>query len=272
MNQDFKRLLKNKQVLKAAASCLVLLVLTISAAALLRDRTAAWFGNNKNADASGMTVSVANERYRFDDSFSVKAMLNNVELAGATYKRLGSGTDFYLVDDNGDFVKNGDDYQPPFFDSLFPGEYLEFTFRVTCTDGMKNLGYRILFRDFGKEADTLFTTVATDTTPAATYSVLGVFCVKQVTDEASAGDGEFLTSYENGGAATPEEVTVPDFVLAAEGDFADADADGFVTVKIRLTVNLSQYTKLSGTTSNLLSEKIIRIGSVYLGPKEEANG
>ncbi len=271
MNQDFKRLLKNKQVLKAAASCLVLLVLTISAAALLGDRTAAWFSNNKNVNAGGMTVSVANERYRFDDSFSVKAMLNNVELASTTYKRSGLGTDFYLVDENGDFVKNGENYQPPFFDSLFPGEYLEFTFRITCTEGMKNRGYRILFRDFGKEADTLFTTVAVGAAPAATYSVLGVFCVKQVTDETTAGDGAFLTSYENG-AATPEEVTVPDFVLAAEGDFTNADADGFVTVKIRLTVNLSQYTKLSGTTSNLLSEKIIRIGSVYLGPKEEANG
>lgn len=272
MNQDFKRLLKNKQVLKAAASCLVLLVLTISAIALLGDRTAAWFSNNKKAGASGMTVSVANERYRFDDSFSVKAMLNDVELAAATYKRSGSGTDFYLVDENGEFVKNGADYQPPFFDSLFPGEYLEFTFRITCTEGMKSRGYRILLQDFGKEADTLFTTVGTETAPAATYSVLGVFCVKQMTDEALPGDGEFLTSYENGGAASPEEVTVPSYVTAAEGDFTNADADGFVTVKIRLTVNLSQYTKLSGTTSNLLSEKIIRIGSVYLGPKEEANG
>ena len=171
MNQDFKRLLKNKQVLKAAASCLVLLVLTISAAALLGDRTAAWFSNNKNVNAGGMTVSVANERYRFDDSFSVKAMLNNVELASATYKRSGLGTDFYLVDENGDFVKNGENYQPPFFDSLFPGEYLEFTFRITCTEGMKNRGYRILFRNFGKEADTLFTTGAVVAAPAATYSV-----------------------------------------------------------------------------------------------------
>jgi len=50
---------------------------------------------------------------------------------------------------------------------------------------------------------------------------------------------------------------------------SDMDAEGYITLKFRLYIDLEQYNTLNGTYSNLLSEKNAVIDNIVLAPKEE---
>lgn len=134
------------------------------------------------------------------------------------------------------------------------------TLRFTCAPGREGSAYRMYFSGLA-ESDTFVTTAG------VTYSILGVYRLSVRNAENGAWEDKgFLADYGEGAAAVSDTVEITRGTLAPD----KADADGYWSVTLRLTVDLAQYQKLEGIYSNLLSEKTAAIHSVVLAPGEGA--
>ena len=257
-----KKLLSDKKVVASALSTLLLLVTVVTVFVVMLPRTKAWFAKNDNVTAGGMSLSAKEDYLRFDDTFTAKAVMGGVTVSQGTFKRADDGK-YYLHDGN-QFLLTDGKKQSLFYDSLFPGEYIEFTMRFTCAEERINSGYKLYFQGLNK-SDT-FTTKTTDDSVGKTYSILGVYrlaVVSSVGGTETEIDKGFLDSYA-------DDVTNDTFAIT-EGmlNKSDMDAEGYITLKFRLYIDLEQYNTLQGTYSNLLSEKNAVIDNIVLAPKEE---
>ena len=259
---DPKKFLKNKKLVGSFLSCVALFAafVTVSVAAFFG--TKAWFAANDKTSAGGMSLTAKDDFIAFGNTFTAKAVMNSSVIAEGTFKR-GDGDDYYLIDETtGDFsLDESGNKQTLFYGSLYPGEYIELSLKITCVNERRGGGYRLSLSNL-KNSETF---TATD---GKTYSVLGLYRVKTVTydesGEATLTDKGFLADYND------ESGKIPDDFIVTEGIFDESlmDENGYITVNFRLYIDLEQYKTIPNTTSNMLSEKTINIGSITLEPKE----
>ena len=254
-----KKLLSDKKVVASALSTLLLLVTVVTVFVVMLPRTKAWFAKNDNVTAGGMSLSAKEDYLRFDDTFTAKAVMGNVTVSQGTFKRADDGK-YYLHDGN-QFLLTDGKKQSLFYDSLFPGEYIEFEMRITCATERIGTGYRLYFGGLSK-SDT-FRTRLPDGSEGDEYSILGVYRLALVDADGKETDKGFLSDYTNN--VTDDNQTITEGIW----DKAAMDGNGYITVKFRLYIDLTQYYKLSGTYSNLLSEKSALIDNIVLAPKED---
>lgn len=249
----FEKIKNHPKLLTTALSLAVTLAILVAAVVIMLPRSLAWFASNRHTAAGGMTLSAAEDYLRFADTFTAKAVMNEVEIASREFVRGQDGNYYFTDPDNGE--KN-----TLFYDSLFPGEHIEMTLRFTCAPGREGSAYRMYFSGLA-ESDTFVTTAG------VTYSILGVYRLSVWNAERGAWEDKgFLADYGEGGSVVSDTVEISRGTLAPD----KADADGYWSVTLRLTVDLAQYQQLEGIYSNLLSEKTAAIHSVVLAPGEGA--
>ena len=257
-----KKLLSDKKVVASALSTLLLLVTVVTVFVVMLPRTKAWFAKNDNVTAGGMSLSAKEDYLRFDDTFTAKAVMGNVTVAEGLFKR-DTDRKYYLYDEDKNEFSTDDkgNKQTLYYGSLFPGEYIEFEMRITCATERIGTGYRLYFSGLSKSQN--FTTKPTDGSQGTTYSILGVYRLALVDVDGKETDKGFLSDYTNN--VTDDNQTITEGIW----DKAAMDDNGYITVKFRLYIDLTQYYELSGTYSNLLSEKSALIDNIVLAPKED---
>lgn len=260
-----KKLLKNKKIRNSIISLVATGALLLFSVLGFGSLSYAWLTHNKRVNAGGVSVSVTDSYLRFGDTIETRAVMNGITVSEKTYKTAdGDNGTYYLFDKGTEtFILDSENNKQSInFTSIFPGEYVELSFYVTCAESQRDQGYQIKFK--GLSGSDIFTIGTGD--DAKIYSVLGVYRLKAVTtvngiDETETDMG-FLASYEDGAVINDS------FTAYSADNWDNADESGRVNVKLRLYVDLEQYANLSGTTSNLLSEKSIKIGVIELSPKE----
>lgn len=275
MNEKIKKLITDKKLISSAASCLFLLVAIVIIVVAVMPKGVAWFSQNKNVSGNGMSLSARADYMRFDDTFTAKAVMNETVIASGTYRRDTDGKYYLLkVDENGnatdEFDTSSGAKKSVFYDSLYPGEYIEMTFRFTCAESRRNekSGYKLYFD--GLTADKNNKT-GCDTFEAnkKEYSILGIYRL-QVGNYDDKGfnslndKGVFLNDLKPIDKNNPAPATADIF----KGTWSGAEWE---TITIRLHIDLTEYNKLEGVVSNLLAEKSARIASVVLAPNEGGN-
>ena len=241
------------KLLTTALSLVVTLAILIVAVVTMLPRSLAWFASNRRTTAGGMTLTAAEDYLRFADTFTAKAVMNDVEIASREFVR-GQDGNYYFTD-----PESGEE-STLFYDSLFPGEHIEMTLRFTCAPGREGSAYRMYFSGL-TESDTF------ETTTGVTYSILGVYRLSVWNAESGTWEDKgFLADYGEAGSAVSDMVEITRGILTP----ATADAEGYWSVTLRLTIDLAQYQQLEGIYSNLLSEKTAAIHSVVLAPGEGA--
>lgn len=259
---DFRRFFKNKKLVGSFLSCVILFAAFVTVFIAAFFGTKAWFAENDKTSAGGMSLTAKDDFVAFGDSFTAKAVMNSSVISEGIFRR-GDGDDYYLTDETtGEFVLDeSGNKQTLFYGSLYPGEYIELSLKITCVNERRGSGYKISLSDL-KNSETF---TATD---GKTYSVLGLYRLKTVTydenGEATLTDKGFLTDYNADGE------NIPDEFIVSEGIFDETlmDENGYITVNFRLYIDLGQYKTIPNTMSNMLSEKTINIGSIILEPKE----
>ena len=280
MKDKIKKLITDKKLISSAASCLFLLVAIVIVVVAVMQKGLAWFSQNKNVTGSGMSLTVRADYMRFDDTFTAKAVMNETEIAAGTYRRDTDGK-YYLLqeDENGsatsEFDTSSGAKKSVFYDSLYPGEYIEMTFRFTCAESRRNekSGYKLYFDGLTPGKDSAGNNTGCDTFEAGdgtnkmTYSILGIYRLEAGTYNEK---GTF-TPYTNAGGFLNDFTPIDnDHPAPATADIYKGNWSGaeWETLTIRLHIDLSEYNKLPGVVSNLLAEKSARIASVVLAPDE----
>lgn len=275
MNEKIKKLITDKKLISSAASCLFLLVAIVIIVVAVMPKGVAWFSQNKNVSGSGMSLTARADYMRFDDTFTAKAVMNETVIASGTYRRDTDGKYYLLqVDENGnatnEFDTSSGGKKSVFYDSLYPGEYIEMTFRFTCAESRRKekSGYKLYFD--GLTPDKINKTGCdTFTANKKEYSILGIYRLQvgnyDDKDFNSLNDkGVFLNDLRPIDKNNPAPATADIFT----GTWSGAEWE---TITIRLHIDLTEYNKLDGVVSNLLAEKSARIASVVLAPNEGGN-
>lgn len=275
MNEKIKKLITDKKLISSAASCLFLLVAIVIIVVAVMPKGVAWFSQNKNVSGSGMSLTARADYMRFDDTFTAKAVMNETVIASGTYRRDTDGKYYLLqVDENGnatdEFDTSSGEKKSVFYDSLYPGEYIEMTFRFTCAESRRNekSGYKLYFDGLtpGKDNKTgcdIFEVKGNK------YSILGIYRLQvgnyNGKDFNPLNDkGVFLNDLKPISDSNPAPATADIF----KGTWSGAEWE---TITIRLHIDLTEYNQLDGVVSNLLAEKSARIASVVLAPNEGGN-
>lgn len=252
-----KKLFADKKAVRSAISGLLLLVsITVMLVAVL-PKTKAWFAKNDQTTANGITLTAKNQYMRFDDTFTAKAIMNGVTVAEDNYKRHTDGK-YYKVGEDGQFVEDNGKKSPLFYDSLYPGEDIELTFRITCSEDQIGKNFKIYLR--GLDTSDKFVT-----REGETYSVLGVYKAYSAIGNNAEKEIGYIVDYSEGKKDAPQTFDL------ASGAWNKDEMDengGFITVKIRFRIDLTNYNDLSGTYSNLLSEKSAHINDFVVAPAD----
>ncbi len=239
----------NYRKIARSISCALMLfvLLIVSIAAFFGAK--AWFASNKEANAGGMSLSVKTDFMKFADTFTAKAVMGNVTIREGTFKR-DDDLNYYLYDEkSGQFVTENGKKTSLSYDSLYPGEYIEFEMKVTCSEQRKGEKFSLYFE--GLEGSDKFSVNGVD------YSILGVYKIVSETYP----DGEYMAKYDENGSEFPNRRHILDKEFVPE-------EDGYMSVSFRLYIDIGQYRELKGAATNLLSEKKIKISGVVLEPEE----
>lgn len=246
--------------------------------------TLGWLANNRNADAGGLNISVSGGALEFGDVIKVRPVIAGTEIETIYYVFSKKANAYFLVQaDNNEegtleragkidgkdyYYSRGDDGKPVPINltGLFPSETLTITLTFRNTTS-KSVGYSLSLSDFD-DSDGKFTIEKGEGNTAGTYSVMGIFKVKldSITSEggnpvykAGEHDGEYLAKYDTTNGTYTKTGDPFDIVT---GTIAPGDGD--VTCTFSISVDLTQYSQLSGTVTNLLSKKALSIGALRL--------
>ena len=250
MMEKLRKLLRNRAVIAAALPCAAALVVLVVALAAILPRTLAWFASNKNVSGGGMSLSAAEDYLRFADTFSAGVYMPR---ADGTVVTVTPETTFTRDKTSGNYADG--EGKTLSLDSLFPGEYIEMNFRVTCSPGRRTGSFCMYFSGLGESER--FDVGGVE------YSILGVYRLEVSVNGGEWSDRGYLASY----GETP---TYPDTVdiLRDEAWPDGMGDDDYVSVSVRLYVDLGQYNRLEGRSSNLLSNKTVTVSAIVLAPEE----
>lgn len=256
-----KKLFSDKKMLSQGISLLVSFVALVVVVIAMLPGTRAWLARNDDVSSNGMSLTAKSEWMRFADTFTAKAVINDIEVASGIHKR--DADDMYYLWNGSDFELDAQgNKQTLSYKSLYPGEYIEITLKFTCSQDRIGKGYTLYFD--GLDNSDTFTTVATSTSSSATYSILGVYKLFVQQSDGSFEDKGFLYDFSSSTEGQPTTVDIASGVF----DQSSMDSDGYVTLTLRLQVDLEQYNGLPGTYANLLSEKTAKIQAIVIAPKE----
>lgn len=243
------------------AISMLAVLLALFAWAFINNKAVAWFSSNKVVDDSGMTVAVNAGDIEFGDTITLVRHTGEASLT-VIYKKFTDGY-FYEYDPVGDaYVLDGEGNKLPLkITGLLPTEYLDIsvTFRGV---NLSTFNYGMSLSDFD-DTNGLFAVSWTDGdgSHSQNHSVLGIYKLAVIADgEVASGSERWLATYNASG-----DDTINDPLEFTTGT-RSGDSETYTTVTFRLTVDVTQYNTLSGTTPNLLSEKEFSIGtlSIYL--------
>jgi hypothetical protein len=245
-----------KQINPKLISSFIMLIVTGS---LLVAVSFAWFAQNKEVVASGMSVTALDERITIGNEIRVVRKIGDKSVGEYIY-RCDNYDNFYYLWEDGSFSKDEDGNMIPIvLSSLLPGEIIELHFTYSCTDSLIGRRLNIYFDDIS--SDTFFEH-NDDGSEGAAHSVLCVYkcSFKKGTDEYS--EGAWLVS------STP---TLSDFApktfeitnLFWE-KVSDTPEENLVEASVKISFDLDQYYRLQAAT-NQLSEKSFSIGALSIG-------
>lgn len=277
----------NKQkgaLLRQAIALAIILVMIIILCVLwfAPNGTLGWLANNRNADAGGLDISVSGGALEFGDVIKVLPDIAGTKIDTIYYvfskeanayclvqadNKEGALTPAGKIDGKDYYYSRGDDGKPVPINltGLFPSEKLTITLTFRNTTS-KSVGYSLSLSDFD-DSDGKFTIEKGEGNTAGTYSVMGIFKVKldSITSEggnpvykAGEHDGEYLANYDTTNGTytkTGDPFDIVTGTIAPEDD---------VTCTFSISVDLTQYSQLSGTVTNLLSKKALSIGALRL--------
>lgn len=276
-----------KKLVKQSAYMIVFLLLLCFAVVVYLMTSFAWFAKNRNVSAEGMKLRAAGNVDFGDEVIVDRYYTNSYYTAGKIsetliFRHVPEDDAYYLWDtDAGDFsVDENGDRIPFTLTQLIPGERINFSFTISRS-ASQAAGYRLSFAEL--DADTFTVESGVD---AGTYSIMGICHMSVRTGDRVIGpsgdytDKGFLLDYAGAlpdGYGTYDE-TVYDEELGADVNVTHSTLTGFtllegawgdsdsINVTVQLWVDLTNYNQLHGTTSNLLSEKILRIGYLQVEP------
>lgn len=259
--KKIKIILSDKKILTNVINFMISLVLVIICIFGVATFAHAWFSQNDHVSAGGMSVSTTVSYMRFGDTITAKAVMGTTSIAEGTYKRKDEkDTNYYLYKDGAYDETAGVKYT-----SLFPGEYIELNFKITCAPNNEKEGYNLSF--VGLSNSSTFE-VVDDNQVKQIYTILGVYRLAVVKSDAYGNETEidkgFLVDYD-------KQKTIDDnycFDFCSADNWDEKGVDGYIDIKIRLYVDLTQYNKIPNTIPNLLSSKTMDIGGIRLEPKK----
>jgi hypothetical protein len=219
----------------------------------------AWFSENKQAKATGMTISATDERVEFGPSVTIKRFIGDHVIEELEFRVPDDdphSSQYYLWDSvSNAFVLENGERIPITIAGLLPGETVDLTFSYICTDSLEGRSLAIYF-------DRIIADTFNEMDGASTsHSVLGVYKISENQDDAGFSTPEWVvTSVSGTEDTTPTRV---DIIDSTTWSTADVAAGIYKTVTVRLEFDLEQYTKLL-TATNQLSEKGFSIGALRI--------
>lgn len=259
MKKFFSLLKRNKLIMPFVSLIVTGLMLVAS--------SLAWFSMVDRVDGGGMTVGVDNRFITFSDEITV--VRGVAAEGGGSYTQTvvyhkGEDEKKYYEYKDGVFVRDEEGNKIPFeIKGLFPGEYLDIKIAYKCSANLAGTKYRLYFTNI-TDSNGKFTVKDKE------LSILGIYRWNVLDkDGAEPAEKHWFSEYtvtDNAdGSQTVEEKNNGTVELKTE---IWPNVEEFVSSTIRLSVDLEQYAKLKGTTSNLLSEKQFSIGRLGIGMGE----
>ncbi len=230
-------------------------IISISTLLMLEHHSVAWFSLNKKVNATGLQLTTESDILMFEDPVTVTKHFGEVSIT-TQYRQDADGNYYEYNSTDGTFVldKTTNEKVPLHLDGLLPGQFIEITVSYKAN---KTLNYNLSLSGFD-DTNGKFTVV--NGTDAKEYSVLGIYRVSVLNGDTETDLG-WLADYT---AGTKKE----NVDLVKNGSI---EAGVTLQTTFRISIDLEQYNKLEGTTSNLLSEKEITIGSICLDIVREEN-
>ncbi len=290
--QERKQLLGQLIITVAVA---VLCISVLFAWLLIRDPSLAWFASNKRAETSGMQVGTRNDRLCLEDTITVVPSVGEITYNPLQYLRGSDGVYREITKDasgGGDeagtidgetyyYVLDGDGARVPLrLTGLFPGEELRVTVRFRVT-GDAPIAYRLSLSDFD-DTNGRFTIADGEGNTPGTYSLLGIFRARLLAMSASGTTPTYTEGTESGQYFATYDTTTGTSVLTADPftvvTGVASPENGVISCTFGIGIHLgdpdagTQYYALHGTTTNMLSKKQLRIGSLTLAEDETAGG
>ena len=254
----------------------------------------AWFAKNKQTSANGLSIQSNADDIRFENVITITPSVGGSVYESVHYVLYSDGC-YYQVQKSaaGDGLESAGEIDsvaysfssdedgnkiPVSLTGLFPGETLTVTVKFRCV-GSRRLGYSLSLGGFD-DSDGKFVIPEGDGNTDGEYSVMGIFKagLNTVTVESGSasfakGDhhGEFLASFDT--ANKTSVVTANPFVIASG---TASPENGVITCSFYVSIDLGSasdgnetgYYSLKGTTTNMLSKKRLRIGTLSLDVTE----
>ncbi len=222
-----------------------------------------WYVTNEKASVDGIRATSSSGSVEIRDKMSVKRYLNN-ELVSEKEYHADTNSVYYEWDvTNSEFILNDGNKVPLGVASMFPYEYIDITMWYRSTySGLSTYSIGITNMD---DSEGTFTETINDVN--YTHTALGVFRIGEVTLDSNnkevVNNWYWLADY-NGDTL---EDTKYDVVTFKTGNFSNESSetiDGITYYKttFRIQMNLTNYYVLKKTSTNMLSEKKVKIKEI----------
>ena len=222
-----------------------------------------WYVSNETVTVDGVRATSSSGGVEIRDKMTVKRYLNNALVSNKEY-HADTNSIYYEWDvTNSKFVLDDGNKVPLGVASMFPNEYIDITMWYRATYSNVST-YSIGITNMDDSEGTFIETIDDE---EYTHTALGVFRVGEVTldsnDEEVVNNWYWLADY-NG---DEEEDTKYDVVTFKNGNFSTEDSetiDGITYYKttFRIQMKLDNYYTLSKTSTNMLSEKKVKIREI----------
>lgn len=223
-----------------------------------------WYVSNKQVSANGIRATTSTNEISIREIMVVKRYLNNQLVSTKEYHADDNRTYYEWDTENNQFKLSDGNKIPLGVASMFPNEYIDITmWYKSYIDGATT--YKIGLTDID-DSNGLFTETVNGV--EYTHTALGVFRVGEVTldedDKEVVSEWQWLADY-NGDT---EEDTKYSIVYFKSGDFSDTDDVETINnveyhkATFRIQMNLTNYYNLTYTSTNMLSEKKVKIKEI----------
>ncbi len=231
----------------------------------------AWFTINSSVDTSSIDVVTSNDNVHFRDRIRIKRYYGNQLVFDKWYYRENENNkNYYEYDFNSDsyILDDQNNKIPMKVTSLFPNEYIDISLWYYPDEEASENTYSLSVGSFD-DTNGRFEEIDSSTNNSYTHSALGVFRVGKIDideDEEVVNNWSYLCQY-NGDYL---EDTKFDNVRFYNGSFKTEEGvminnKKYYQTNFRIQLNFDQYyNKLIYASTNVLSEKVISIGSIKL--------
>lgn len=251
--------------------------------------TFAWFSQNNNVDSSGLNIKTYNQNIYFGSRITITSYIASEDVTqihhSYTYVCENGALDYYQYDvENNQYVLDEDNHRIPIsLSGLFPGEWIDIEMSVGCNTDFNGADYVLSLGSFAQVIEDVTSATRPDTQFPLSglddanneitqeHSTRGLYKVGMITldenDNEVVNEWNWLGTYNSNITrdTLPSSINFYQGTFKADGYYTNNQIDEtkYDTIKFRLVLDLTNYyNNFTNPSSNVLSEKHMRIGAI----------